>query len=100
VIDISNAVTFTLEELARRRRVSFSTVWRWVLKGCQGPDGQRVRLEAVRLGGKWLTTDQAVQDFSDRLTPQFDDQPAAPRTPGKRERASRRAGAALERMGV
>lgn len=36
---------------------------RWVTAGVTGADGERVKLEAVRLGGRWLTTRGAVGRF-------------------------------------
>src|SRR5579883_403932 len=76
------------------RRVHFSTVLRWVLDGAKGPDGTRVRLEGVRLGGRWLTSRQALQRFVEKLTPAAPEHPA-PRTAGQCTRAAARAGAAL-----
>jgi hypothetical protein len=40
-----------------------STLMRWINPGARG-----VRLEAVRLGGRWLTSAAALQRFADRLT--------------------------------
>jgi hypothetical protein len=37
------------------RPVNPVTLWRWITTGVQLTDGRRVRLEAVRLGGRWLT---------------------------------------------
>jgi hypothetical protein len=74
---------------------------RWILKGVKGPTGELVRLEAVRLGGKWVTSREAIQRFAERLTPRLDDEPpAAPRTPNQRRRASEAAARELEQMGI
>jgi hypothetical protein len=81
--------------------VSLGCVIRWVTKGCPAPDGERIRLEAVRLGGRWLTSEQALARFAERLTPRLDDHPAPmPRTPTQRERASQRAAEQLEAAGM
>jgi Protein of unknown function (DUF1580) len=48
--------------------VHVSTVWRWVRKGLPVPAGERVRLEAVRLGGRLVTSIPALQRFAERLT--------------------------------
>jgi hypothetical protein len=98
----------TLYEAARRlpparrgRPVSFSCVLRWITDGIPGPDGQRVKLEAVRLGGRWLTSQEALARWAERLTPRLDSEPApTPRTPAQRRRASERAGKNLERLGI
>jgi hypothetical protein len=61
-----------------------------------------VRLEAIRLGGRWLTSREALQRFIERLTPDLDAvKPApVPRSPGKRQRASEHAAQQLEKMGL
>src|SRR5262249_53004770 len=81
-------------------RTHLSTLLRWVTPGAKGPGGERVKLEAVRLGGRWMTSRAAIQRFADRLTPQSDyaAQPS-PRTPGKRRRASERVDQELDKMG-
>jgi hypothetical protein len=53
----------------RGRPVSVASLTRWIQQGVRGPAGQRVRLEGVRLGGRWLTTAQALDRFVGRLTP-------------------------------
>jgi hypothetical protein len=44
-----------------------ATVIRWILDGIQAGD-RRVRLEAVRIGSRWLTSEEALRRFADRLT--------------------------------
>jgi hypothetical protein len=83
------------------QRTCLSTVLRWVLRGSRAPDGSLVRLEAVRLGGKWVTSREALQRFAEKLTPTFDNKPAEPpRSPTARARASARAARELERVGI
>ena len=43
------------------------TLWRWARRGLNGPDGQKVRLEVVRIGGTNCTSQEALQRFIDRL---------------------------------
>src|SRR5215831_15466946 len=65
----------------RGRPVTLSCLLRWILSGVPSPDGQRVRLEAVRLGGRWLTSVEALGRFAAALTPTLDGPaPAQPRT--------------------
>ena len=85
----------------RGRPVSFSCVLRWITSGVPGPDGKRVKLEGVRVGGRWLTSEEALARWAERLTPRLDaEQAAAPRTPGQRNRASERAAKELERVRI
>lgn len=98
----------TLNDAARRlpparrgRPVSFSCVLRWITDGVPGPDGHRVKLEAVRVGGRWLTSVEALARWAARLTPGLDErQPATPRTAAQRNRAADRAATALDRLGI
>jgi hypothetical protein len=50
------------------RPLARAAVWRWLSKGLPGPDGTRVRLEAVRLGRRWMTSRQALARFMARTT--------------------------------
>jgi hypothetical protein len=81
-----------------------STVFRWVTKGTKATGGRAVKLEAVRVGGRWLTSRGAVARFVAALTaaavPASATPTPAPRTPAARRRASAQAAAALEKMGA
>src|SRR5262245_8761128 len=68
VLNLQDEPPVSLQEIADHCRVSFATVWRWALKGLPGPDGQRVRLEAQRLGGRWVSSWAALQRFSEATT--------------------------------
>jgi hypothetical protein len=105
VIDLAHERTVSIREVCRLipgrggRPIAFSTVWRWILQGVATPTGL-VQLEAVRLGSRWITSREAIQRFSEALTPA----PARPgpshRTPRRRQRASERAARDLERAGI
>jgi hypothetical protein len=83
------------------RPVAPSTVYRWIADGVQAPDGSRVRLEAVRLGGRWLTSTQAIERFIASQTPSLE-AVAGPtrRTPTQRAKGAERAGRELEKVGI
>ncbi len=81
------------------RPVTLSCVLRWVLDGARGPDGGRVKLEGVRLAGKWISTAGALRRFILAQTPAGEPAPP-PRTPGQRRRASEHAARALEKIGI
>ncbi len=68
--------SFSLSQAAKRlpsgrngRPVSSSTMIRWIVSGVRGPDDEVVRLEAVRLGSRWVTDEAALQRFAERSTP-------------------------------
>jgi hypothetical protein len=96
----------SLSQAARRfppyresRPVAPSTIFRWIVSGVIVRDGRRVRLEAVRLGGRWLTSVQAIERFVAAQTPALDSDPApAPRmpTPVQRVTSAERAGQLLK----
>jgi hypothetical protein len=71
------------------RRCHISTLVRWITIGAKAPDGRRVRLQAVRLGNRWVTSQAAIRRFCEALTPalESDAERPAPRTPGQRARA-------------
>jgi Protein of unknown function (DUF1580) len=107
-IDVTADDTLSLAEacrlLPRGRKGTkphLSTLVRWILHGSSAPDGRRVKLAAVRCGGKWITSRGALREFCAALTPKAGDIPTSPiRTPGQRQRASERAGKRLEGVGI
>jgi hypothetical protein len=80
-----------------------STIVRWITKGVkvkgEGGKARIVRLEAVRLGGRWLTDDEALARFAERLTPTFSGDDAPSRSPSSRSRAAEAADRALVAAG-
>ncbi len=84
-----------------------STVFRWVTRGTRTAAGQTVRLEAVRVGGRWLSSRGAVARFvaalTDAAAPMSAHPPSATtasRSPAARRRASEKAVATLKAMGA
>lgn len=88
------------------KSVDPSTVFRWVTRGTRTTGGALVKLEAVRVGVRWLTSRGAVARFVTALTAASDPAPAADRTPvtsrrpSATRRASEKAAAALKAMGA
>jgi hypothetical protein len=106
-IEAGEGLTLTqaAKRLPRTRQgkpVTLGCVWRWVLNGVWLPGGgQRLRLEACRLAGKWITTPGAIRRFILGQTPNLDgERPLMPRSASARQRASERAAKELERQGV
>jgi hypothetical protein len=103
MIDLSAETVIPLGDVSlpgrAGKRIHFSTVWRWVTYGVRGPDGSRVRLDALRVGGKWVTSEVAIQRFAEALTPRPNDAPPIP-TVGQQQRAAEAAGRKLEALGI
>jgi hypothetical protein len=97
MIDLMSENVLGLIEAAKRlpkgrrgRPVTLSCILRWILEGTLGPDGTKVRLEAIRLGGRWVTSEQALQRFAEQLTPVVGvTSLPAPRSPKRTKRAER-----------
>jgi hypothetical protein len=108
VLDLTAETPLPLAAAAKRippgrsgKKTHISTLVRWIKEGAKSPTGEVVRLEAARLGSRWVTSLEALQRFSQALTPAGSDAPtAAPRTPGQRRRASEAAARELEKAGI
>jgi hypothetical protein len=108
MLDITSESTISLTQAARllppgrrARPVSLSCVVRWIINGATAPSGERVRLEAARVGGRWITSREALLRFAEALTPRLDIAPAPiPRTNSRRRQAGERADAELKRLGL
>jgi hypothetical protein len=50
------------------RPVRVATLTRWITDGVHGRDGDRIKLRAKRLPGRWVVTDEAVAEFIEALT--------------------------------
>jgi hypothetical protein len=107
MIDLKNETPLSLTAAARLlpagrsgRPVSLSCIFRWISDGVLAPDGQRVRLEAARAGGRWITSVEAIQRFMEKQTPRFDEPATTPRTPGRRQRDDERTAKKLDLLGI
>ena len=77
-----------------------STVFRWANRGCRAADGSLVKLQVVRVGGRYLTSVEAIQRFFESLNTDAVLPKARPRSATKRRRASQRASDELKAAGV
>ena len=59
----------TLGEAAKLApgRPSTNCIWRWCRKGVLARNGERIRLQHVRIGGKIYTSSESLRDFGLRL---------------------------------
>jgi hypothetical protein len=75
MIDLANEQRIGLHEAAKLypsfrndRPTHVSTVLRHITKGVRSSNCETVHLEGARLGGRWITSVEAVQRFMERLT--------------------------------
>jgi hypothetical protein len=97
--------TRTVTEIAHQIKSDPATVNRWITRGIVLKNGQRLKLEACRVGGRWLTSTEALFRFIEAQNsgPPAETEPQPART-GKPRRsrmsAADQAGAELERLGA
>lgn len=106
MIDVIQERLIRLTDVARLvgpgrggRPCHLSTVLRWILHGSLTPDGERVRLEAIRVGGAWKTTVEAVHRFLAALTPSLQE-PSPTRSRTARQRDNEEAKKKLEKLRI
>jgi Protein of unknown function (DUF1580) len=108
MIDIASEEVLSLAQAAKLlppgrlgRPCAFPTILRWCLSGARSLDGRLVKLECLRLGGKWITSRQAIQRWAEALTPQMDDAPSQPtQTMKQRKRRAEKETRELEKLGI
>ena len=85
--------------IGRGRMVHAATLYRWRDKGVHiGKGRPRVKLEAIRIGGEFYTSKEAVLRFLQQINSTPD--PVTAETPTQRNRRAVNAGEELERLGV
>jgi hypothetical protein len=94
------AAARSLGALGRNEQpVAPETLSRWHRKGILLPDGSRLKLKAVCVGGKYATKLSWLREFSDTLTAARE-VGETHRTPSERRRASEAAVRELEALGA
>lgn len=61
--DVSLADVAALLPLSRGRPVHHNTILKWITSGVRG-----IRLDAVKIGGRWYTSAESLKKFSVSLT--------------------------------
>lgn len=51
-----------------RKPIAPSTVWRWVRKGLEGLDGERIKLPVTYVGNTPYVTENDIEDFFQAVT--------------------------------
>ena len=68
MIDVNSETLLTVRQVARRipgqrgKPINISAIYRWIQRGVDGR-----RLEAVRIGGRFYTSVEALERFSEPL---------------------------------
>ena len=100
----NNEPLIGLAAAVRKHGAHPGTGARWIMKGCRSTSGERIHLEAVRRGYKWVTSAEAVERFFARLSPPAASTapvtPAPVTTPTDRRRAAEAAARELESAGA
>lgn len=101
-IDISTERVLFFKQVADRlprgksgMPIHANTIWRWATKGLKGPNGEVVRLECGKIGGRNCTTEEALQRFFDRLKGKIVETPI----PSAQAKRSKRAEEELKKLG-
>ncbi len=96
----ANAAGKMVGQLHGGRPVAGSTISRWILRGHRLPDGRRIKLEALRVGGKLLTTKPAILRFFVAQQPVEVAEVAPIRSPAARRRGNSKTMDALSEAGA
>jgi excisionase family DNA binding protein len=94
MIDIATEKLLTLDQAAEMLQVTKATVTAWIKRGTHG-----IRLEAIKFGAYWRTSEEAIQRFGDRQTPQYHQSftpSLSTKTPKHVERAQQQAAQELD----
>lgn len=103
---MSNVRPLTLAEISASlpgargaKRLSPSTLTRWILTGCPARDGRRVRLKATRCGSRWLVHQTHLDEFFSDLAAEPSPSPTI-RSPAESRRANEAAAQRLDKKGA
>src|SRR5918997_7046189 len=103
--DLTSESALTLSQAAKLvpsyragRPTHVSRLVRWIVNGVRTDDGRVVKLEALRLGGQWVTSAAALQRFAEAMT--SGQGPVVPaQTAGSRRKSAEQASRALDAIG-
>ena len=97
MIDLEHERLLSFSEAAATLpgRPNTCTLHRWRLRGCRG-----VKLETALVGGRRVTSREALQRFSDRTIAAATGEQSAGRTPRQRERRIAAAERELDKAGI
>lgn len=68
LVDLTTARKHEIPRRPDGRPVNPSTVWRWIRKGLEGNDGERIKLNVTYVGNRPHVTRNAIDDFFQAVT--------------------------------
>lgn len=105
--DLTSESALTLSQAAKLvpsyragRPTHVSRLVRWITNGVRTDDGRLVKLEALRLGGQWVTSALAIQRFAEAMTPSEADIHSPSQNTASRRKAAERASRELDAIGI
>lgn len=106
-IDAFGEKVLSLAEAVKRlpksrvgKRLHCSVIFRWAQRGLKSYDGQIVRLETIKIGGRAFTSLEALQRFFERLSRSMVSIAPPVRTYRERKRAIQKPEEELRRAGI
>lgn len=93
--ETESLITMTQAAKLLPGRPNVATLWRWRTSGIRG-----VRLETLRIGGRRMTSKEALSRFHERVTAAADGEAPRPRTLRQRRAAIARAERELDEAGI
>lgn len=102
MIELSQETVLSFSEAAGRvpsfrpgRKTHVATLHRWAKQGVRG-----IKLDSARLGGRLVTSAEALQRFADALSATPAEPAPAIQPPAARRKAIERAESELDRIGI
>ena len=68
LVDLTTARKTLIPRRPDGKPVDPSTVWRWIRRGLEGIEGERIRLKVVYAGSRPFVTQNAIDDFFEAVT--------------------------------
>jgi hypothetical protein len=106
MIDLSRETLLSFGQIAKLvpgrggKPIDPATVWRWSRVGVRAPDGTMVKLECIKIGGRFCSSREALDRFIAATNEPAHSPTLLSRTPARRKPSSERAVAKLAKAGV
>jgi hypothetical protein len=68
LVDLTTARKVLIPRRPDGKPINSSTLWRWIRKGLEGLDGERIKLAVTYVGNRPMVTHNAVDDFFQAVT--------------------------------